>query len=212
MRVAVLACTRRVRCCEEEWQAAQRAHWGRAGRHWCAGPWCGQIGTPAGAAGGAAWVPTLPRQAASRGLPTATQPRRARADDSSPPRPGARRDCGCGGGLGRGRRIRPRPAWVALPLDSRRSTAAPRAAHLAPVGGPPGHYEGRGVGAATGPPGRRARAAETPGAAREARARAVCQSTIGGAASGRQGPPGGRSRATLASTATSGVAGSEDPI
>jgi hypothetical protein len=46
MRVAVLACSRRVRCCEEEWQAAQRAHLGRAGRLWCGWPWC--VGTAGG--------------------------------------------------------------------------------------------------------------------------------------------------------------------
>ena len=102
MRVAVLACTRRVRCCEEEWQAVQRAHRGRGGRHWCAGPWCVEIGTPAGAAaGGAAWVITLPRGRVTRAAYdyAAAAGEGGRFVGPSRPRPpGA---CGCGCGLAR---------------------------------------------------------------------------------------------------------------
>jgi len=194
MRVAVLACTRRVRCCEEVcralvWTDRQRPRARRAGSR-------GSPRLPRPAAWDAGGLRL--RSRVGRGRQTAVPPERARA-------------CGCG--CGRRGPADPSAAWG-------RAAAGQSAIYGGTTCGAP-CARGRADrvtkrGAASGrPPGRRtrrARAAETPGAAREARTRAVCQSTIGGAASGRQGPPGGRSRATLASTATAGVAGSEDPI
>jgi hypothetical protein len=151
MRVAVLACTRRVRCCEEEWQAVQRAHRGRAGRHWCAGPWCVEIGTPAGAAaGGAAWVATLPRGRVTRAAYdyAAAAGEGGRFVWPSRPRPGMRvrlRAC-------EGRGFVRRPPGRAAAVGSTIYGGTTQRRTLRPWEGRPGHQEGRGAGAATWPP------------------------------------------------------------